>query len=83
MITATIIAIIGLIVITPITFILFFTDNSLSVTVPLLTIGLIFYQIGLSMFEANVIRFGVDQLQFASKKNSVSLYTGIIGQSLW
>ena len=30
--------------------------------------GLIVYRIGLGMFEANVIQFGVDQLQFASNE---------------
>lgn len=31
-------------------------------------VSFIFYQIGLSLFEANAIQFGVDQLQFASNE---------------
>ena len=47
-----------------------YTTNSDSYVIILVTIaasiGIILYQFGLGLFEANAIQFGVDQLQFAS-----------------
>lgn len=66
MIVATIIMLISHII-TPFTT-LFIEKGHNGISLPILTIGLVLHQTGLGMFEANVIQFGVDQLQFANNK---------------
>ena len=70
MITGNVLAVLGAIAIA--IAIIIYTTNSDSYIIILVTIaiaasiGIILYQFGLGLFEANAIQFGVDQLQFAS-----------------
>ena len=73
MIAATVVAIIGLIIVTVSTCCFLITvvreNTPFNIIFSVVgIIGLIIFQIGEGMFEANVIQFGVDQLQFSSNE---------------
>ena len=89
MIAGTILALIGIVINVPTATVEFLKSGDCGITtkcsvdysllVPA-CIGLVIYQFGLGLFEANAIQFGTDQLQFASNdKLRVCLLTGIFG----
>ena len=77
MIAGTILALIGIVITVPTKTAKFFKTGECRITLPCSVdysllgpacIGLVIYQFGLGLFEANAIQFGTDQLQFASNE---------------